>query len=169
MLYEENTSVTQWLTSSRFPFHMITQNQYYGILNMYNAFIIKWITQAVSSGYSCTHTMCGCVCTCEMMSKKGYFTFTVAEKRWVGRESQTLFLGQLQFSLSFWDTQHTYAHTHTRMPILRATTAGHPHFPVNVLFQLKLWHVGFLHGPVLQLSDRGKKRQSRPCSHAANR
>lgn len=84
---------------------------------MYNAFIINWITQAVSSGYSCAHTICGCVCTCEDMwndVKEGIFYIHSCRERWAGRESQTLFLGQLQFSLSLRHNIPARARTHER-------------------------------------------------------
>lgn len=127
-----------------------------------------------------TH-QCGCVYTdthnvhalqCEIMLTRRYFTFTIAGKRWAGRErergSDNIF-GTAFTHNSFSFSLLERCSTHPRMRAnahLRATAAGRLHFSVNVLFQLKLWLVGFLHGPVLKFSD---KRQKRVRSHSACR
>lgn len=111
------------------------------------------------------HTACVVVFVpalrCEIMLRARYFTFTVAEKRWAGRErrSDTIFgtaFTNNSFPLVLWKTSNTPTDAH-----LGVATASRPHFPVYVLFQLKLWLVGFLHGPVLQFPDRDKKN----CDH----
>ena len=51
------------------------------------------------------------------------------------------------------------SHTHSECG-LRAAAASSPHFFVDVLLQLKLWLVGLLHGPVLQLSETQTETQT---------
>lgn len=98
------------------------------------------------------------------MLRGRYFTFTVAEKRLAGREkgSDTIFGTAFTYnSFSLSERRTTHPHTHGNAH-LRAAAAGCPHFSVDVLFQLKLWLIGFLHGPVLQFSDGNRKE----CDHS---
>lgn len=117
------------------------------------------------SAHSCTHIMCGCVCTYIKMwnnAEEEIFYIHSCRKK-VGRQRKRVghniwhsFHIQFLLSLSLFERRTTHLHTHVDAH-LWAAAASRPHFPVDVLFQLKLWLIGFLHGPVLQFPDRDRK------------
>lgn len=129
------------------------------------------------------HSVCAqtCMCMCKL-GDRNYITFTVAEGRWVGRESV---LAAEKYK--HWEFQaisrytnsdllhsvrectcclslslaqiHTRTHTQVGCGLWAAAASG-PHFFVDVLLQLKLWLIGFLHGPVLQFPDTERHKDS---------